>query len=211
VNRRDAATPTHADRDQSVPDPDAAAVRAAGGAVRQGDRDAFDVLVHLYQRRLFGLALMMVRDAAAEEEIAQDAFVNAFTHLDFYDERRPFYPWLATIAVRRAQNWLRQHSRTAARERASLDSRSEHAPGPLEELIADESERRLWRIVEAIPSGERTVVMLYYRQEMAVGDIAHALGVTSGTVKTLLFRARRRLRRTILDANKPNVNEDKRL
>jgi RNA polymerase sigma-70 factor (ECF subfamily) len=58
----------------------------------------------------------------------------------------------------------------------------------------DESSRRLWDAVSALPSGERTAVVLYYRDELAIADVARALGVTTGTIKTLLFRARRRLR-----------------
>jgi RNA polymerase sigma factor (sigma-70 family) len=65
---------------------------------------------------------------------------------------------------------------------------------PNQALVADVSRRRLWQGVAALPSGERAAVMLYCRDEMAVGDIAGALGVTTGTIKTLLFRARRHLR-----------------
>jgi RNA polymerase sigma-70 factor, ECF subfamily len=61
-------------------------------------------------------------------------------------------------------------------------------------LITDERARQLWQAVARLSSGERTAVILHYRDEMAVRDIARALGVTSGTVKTLLFRARRHLR-----------------
>ena len=164
--------------------------------VRRGNRDAFAHLVRAYEGRLFGLALMMVRDPAGAEEVAQDAFVRACTHLDHYDDRRPFYPWLASIAVRLAQNWLRRRGRTVRREGASLDSVPEPCTvaAALTTLIANERDRRLWQTVSALPSGERTAVMLYYRDEMAVRDIARALGVTSGTIKTLLFRARRHLR-----------------
>jgi RNA polymerase sigma-70 factor (ECF subfamily) len=164
--------------------------------VRVGSRDAFGQLVHRYQARLFGLVLMMVREPAGAEEVTQDTFVRAYTHLDGYDDRRPFYPWLASIAVRLAQNWLRRHGRTARREGTSLESAPE--PGgsatALDVLVADEGRRRLWQAVAALPSGERTAVMLYYRDELAVSDIARALGVTTGTIKTLLFRARRHLR-----------------
>ena len=160
------------------------------------DREAFGRLVHTYQGRLFGLVLMMVRQPAAAEEVAQDAFVRAYSHLDRYDESRPFYPWLASIAVRLAQNWLRRHGRTVRREGTPLDAAeepAEHATA-LTALIEDERGRRLWQAVSALPSGERTAVILYYRDEMAVRDIARALGVTTGTIKTLLFRARRHLR-----------------
>ena len=59
---------------------------------------------------------------------------------------------------------------------------------------ADEENRHVWNAVSSLPSGERTAVTLYYRDEMPVSDIARALGVTAGTIKTLLFRARRHLR-----------------
>jgi RNA polymerase sigma-70 factor (ECF subfamily) len=165
-------------------------------AVRRGDRDAFATLVHRYQGRLFGLVLMMVRQPAGADEVTQDAFVRAYTHLGVYDERRPFYAWLATIAVRLSQNWLRHHGSTLKREGTSLEDAPEPAAPqtPLADLIEDEESRALWRHVAALPSGERTAVMLYYRDELSVRDIALALGVTSGTIKTLLFRARRHLR-----------------
>lgn len=173
-------------------DADADLVRAA----RRGDRDAFGGVVQRHQGRLFGLVLMMVRERAGAEEVTQDAFVRAYMHLDRYDESRPLYPWLASIAVRLAQNWLRAHGRTVRHEGGSLDAAPE--PGAdaaaLDTLIADERSRRTWTAVAALPSGERTAVILYYRDEMAVRDIARALGVTNGTIKTLLFRARRHLR-----------------
>lgn len=164
--------------------------------VRQGNRDAFGRIVRAYQSRLFGLVMMMVRDPAGAEEVTQDAFVRAYTHLAHYDERRPLYPWLATIAVRLAQNWLVTHGRTVRREGAALEQAPEPEAGPstLAALVADERGRELWEAVASLSSGERTAVLLYYRDEMGVADIARALGVTSGTIKTLLFRARRHLR-----------------
>lgn len=191
------------DRDEArrarpAPTTDQSAERLAVLAVRGGDRDAFGRLVELYQRKLFGLTLMMLRDPQGAGEVTQDAFVRAFTHLDLYDERRPFYPWIATIAVRLAQTWLRRRARVTQREGTELEPELETAAttDPLGELITGERDRRLWRSVAALPSGERTAVFLYYRQEMKVNDVARTLGVTSGTVKTLLFRARRRLRKS---------------
>jgi len=164
--------------------------------VRQGNRDAFGALVERYQRRLFALVLMVVRSSAGAEEVTQDAFVRAFAHLDAYDQRRPLYPWLATIAVRLSHNWLRSHGRTVSREGVSIDDIGEpqRPATALQALITDEERRDVWHAVSSLPSGERTAVMLYYRDEMPVGDIARALGVTAGTIKTLLFRARRHLR-----------------
>jgi len=183
-----------------VSDAPDAVVRAAVEAIRRGERDAFGRIVDLYQRRLFGLALMMTRDPSGAEEIAQDAFVRAFLHLDAYDARRPFYPWLSTIAVRLAQNWLVKRARLTAREGTEFVEGHDDpltAADPLAALIVDEEDRRLWRAVAALPSGERTAAVLYYREDMNVRDIGRALGVTDGTIKTLLFRARARLRTTL--------------
>lgn len=177
-------------------------------AVRGGDRDAFGHLVERYQGRLFGLTLMMVREPSGAEEVTQDAFVRAFIHLRQYDDSRAFYPWLAAIAVRLAQNWLRRHGRTVRREGVALEDVAEPggATSTLAALITDEQSRHLWRAVSALTSGERTAVLLYYRDGMAVRDIASALGVTTGTIKTLLFRARRHLRERL--GAEPAFNED---
>lgn len=169
-------------------------------AIRQGDDDEFHTLVKLYHRRVFTLALMVVRDPTGAEEVTQNAFVSAYTHLDLYDERRPFYPWLATIAFRKAHTWNKFHARVSYREGTELnESMENHASGddPLGALISDERGRRLWNLVAQLPSGQRAVVLLYYQQEMKIEEIARALGVVGGTVKTLLFRARRNLRETI--------------
>lgn len=176
--------------------PEDRAAREAVTAVRDGDRDAFARLVELYQSRLYGVALMMTRDPAGADEVTQEAFIRAYEHLDRFDEARPFYPWLATIAARTAQNWLRRRGRIHRREGASLDSAGhpDRNPDPMTTLVTGERDRRLWRAVEALPSGERTAVILHYREGMTLREVAGALGVAIGTVKTQLFRARKRLR-----------------
>ena len=185
---------------RAVVDPHEGLVREAVDAIRGGDRSAFARVVELYKRRLFSLSVMTTRDRSGAEEVTQDAFVRAFVHLQTYDERRPFYSWLATIAVRLAQNWLTRQTRISRREGSQLRPDFDTASAtvdPLSELIADESDRRLWQTVARLPYGERTTVILYYRQDMTVRDIARAMGVTGGTVKTMLFRARHRLRDTV--------------
>lgn len=173
------------------------AVREAVEAVRRGKSDAFSEIVRRYQRRVFGLALMILRDAGAAEDVAQDAFVRAYTHLDAYDPSRPFYPWIATIAVRLSQNRIAQRGRLTRHEAPPAGPETEDAGSmdPLASLIATEEGRELWRRVAELPAGERSAVLLHYRQDLGVKDVARALGVTAGTVKTFLFRARQRLRK----------------
>lgn len=198
---RSAATESEESRD----------TRIAVGLVRAGKRNGFARILELYRHRLYGLAVMMLRDPAEAEELVQDAFVRAYSRLSLYDEARPFYPWLATIAVRLAQSRLRsrQAKRVEPLEHDGDETRrqehpDESAADPLADLITAESARKLWDGVAALPSGERTAVMLYYRQEMKVGEIATALGVSDGTVKTMLFRARKKLRISLESASSPD-------
>ena len=170
--------------------------------VKAGDADAFGQIVKAYERRVFALAATIVR-ADGAEDVAQDAFVRAFERLELYDVRRPFYPWLATITVRLAQNWLARQSPGALREVSIPPESSAHrsvAALPLDALVAQDEGRRLWRLVARLPLGERTALVLHYRQELSVNEVAAALGVTTGTVKTLLFRARRHLRAALAEA-----------
>lgn len=160
-------------------------------AARAGDANAFGELVQRYQKRLFNLSLMVVRNPENAEEITQDAFIRAYTKLAQYNINRPFYPWLATISVRLAQTQLRKKQLELVQ--GVPDTVADNAVNPLEQLVQDEN-YNVWNIVTALSSGERTAVFLVYRQELTVAEAAGAIGVTTGTVKTLLFRARKHLR-----------------
>ena len=140
---------------------------------------------------------MIVRAPAAAEDVTQEVFIRAYRYLDRYDASRPLYAWLAAIAVRLSRNWLIRQGRTSAREGTSLDAVTAAAAADesaLATLLADEHRRHLWKTVAALPRSERAAVVLHYVDGLAVRDTARALGVTDGTIKTLLFRARRRLR-----------------
>jgi len=176
--------------------------------VRAGDVDAFGQIVKGYERRVFALAVAILRHREGAEDVTQDAFVRAFERLDLYDVRRPFYPWLATITVRLSRNWLARHSPAARRETPIQPESSAHAsaaPAALDVLVAEDEGRHLWRLVERLPLGERTAVVLHYRQELSVSEVASAIGVTAGTVKTLLFRARQHLRASLAGATPSTI------
>lgn len=180
--------------------------------VRAGDVDAFGQIVKAYQRRVFALSVMILRNREGADDVTQDAFVRAFERLDLYDVRRPFYPWLATITVRLSRNWLARHSPGARRETPIQPESSAHAsaaPAALDVLVAEDEGRHLWRLVERLPLGERTAVVLHYRQELSVSEVASAIGVTAGTVKTLLFRARQHLRASLAGATPATIRSSR--
>ena len=171
-------------------------------AARAGDRDAFGHIVQMFESRLFRLVLVIIRDPSAAEDVSQEAFIRAYTRLDSFDENRPFYPWLATIGVRLSQNWLKAHQRRRRDEGISLERGSERdeMAWALHKLMADERRRLLWHAVSTLPVAERTVVTLHYQDGLDVRTVGKTLTVTVGTVKTLLFRARRHLRARLTPA-----------
>ena len=168
--------------------------RDALAAVRAGRTEAFAQIVGLYQAEVMTLALALMRDFPVAEELTQDAFVRAYQHLDSFDDRRPFYPWLAKITYRLAQTWRHQRAREALQRAAAESKRqSQSDDDPLNALLADEQARSLWRAVQELPARERAAVVLYYRNGLRVSEAAQVMGVSAGTVKTFLLRARRHL------------------
>lgn len=139
---------------------------------------------------------MIVRNPAAAEELVQDTFVRSYVHFERYDVQRAPYPWPATIAVRLSRNWIVRKQRSRIDDSAKSESHAA-STNPEQELSLDQGKRRLWSAVEALPKGERLAVLLCYRQEMSIADAARALDVTNGTVKSWLFRARRKLRQEL--------------
>jgi RNA polymerase sigma-70 factor (ECF subfamily) len=166
-------------------------------AVLGGNRQAFGTLVSLYERRIFALCLMVTKNHAEAEEVAQDAFVRAYANLARFDTSRAFYPWLATIAVRLANGRLRKHAQDQNRDTAYVaePTNAGQAPdSPLGAMIRQETSAGIWARVSALPEAQRTAIFLFYRDDMSIAEVASVLGVTPGTVKTLLHRARERLR-----------------
>jgi RNA polymerase sigma-70 factor (ECF subfamily) len=167
-------------------------------AVLAGDANAFATVVEHFQTSLMTLCVAIVGDPRAAEELAEDVFVRAYQHLGSFDPRRPMMPWLAAIALRLArERWrgqARQRRREAAAAKRGVD-RSE--PSPPARLVAIERAEVLWRCVDALPLAQRSAVVLYYRENLSLDEVAAALGVSSGTVKTHLFRARAQIKKSL--------------
>jgi len=164
----------------------------------RGDSDQFAVLVHRYQARLYALLKMTLRHDSGAEDILQDAWLRAFHNLQKYDSSRPFYPWLATLAVRLAINRLNRTSPPPGmpEEAERLPS---PAPGPASRLQLEQSAATLWQLVAQLAWGERTAVLLFYQQDLTVREIAGILDVSTGTVKTYLHRGRAHLQQMLAD------------
>ncbi len=157
-------------------------VRAAQG----GSTEALEALFRLHWPAAFRAAYYIVHDAAAAEDIAQEAFLAAVRALDRFDGRRPFAPWINRIVVNRAID----HSRSRALRREVGAELAESAEAPAaEERISDD----LMRALAALGAEQRAVVVLRYLLDWTPGEIARALSIPRGTVNSRLRRALDRL------------------
>lgn len=152
-----------------------------------GSREAIAALYDAHWPRAHRAAYLVVHDAVAAEDIAQDAFLAAVDALDRFDRRRPFGPWLHRIVVNRAIDWSR---REALRRGAGADgAEAEAPPPPRPDGIGDE----VMAALAQLPAEQRAVVVLRYLLDYTPGEVAHMLDLPRGTVNSRLRRALDRL------------------
>jgi RNA polymerase sigma-70 factor (ECF subfamily) len=153
---------------------------------QRGSAEALEVLFRRHWTGAYRAAWVVMRDAAAAEDVAQEAFIAAVRALDRFDRKRPFAPWLHKIVVNRAIDATR--SRTLRREvdaAAAGDPSADPPPEPLsDELTA--------ALAELGPE-HRAVVALRYLLDYTPGEIAALLELPRGTVNSRLRRALDRL------------------
>lgn len=165
------------------------------GRARHGCRDSFEELARRFQVRLLRFLQRRVRSQADVEDLLQDTFVRAFERLNQYDPERPFATWLFTIAHRIAMS---HHRRQQAGARAGLvvaeRIRSAGHAEPDAQMAEEESRLAFWETASALLTEEQfSATWLFYVEQMPAPQIAEVLGRSWVSVKTLLFRARRRL------------------
>jgi RNA polymerase sigma-70 factor, ECF subfamily len=151
---------------------------------QRGSVDDLERLFRAYWPRAHRAALLVTGDAAAAEDIAQEAFLAAVRNLDRFDRRRPFGPWLHRIVVNRAIDWTR-----ARRLRAEVELPDRLVAPPR----ANGDGTTFARIADLAPE-HRAVVVLRYVLEYTPGEIAELLDLPRGTVNSRLRRGLDRLK-----------------
>ena len=167
--------------------------------VQAGDKQAFDLLVLKYQRKIMRLLSRMIRDQAEVEDVAQEAFIKAYRALPQFRGDSAFYTWLYRIAINTARNWLSSNSR-----RPSTPSSYEHEDGetfnemdnltdnttPESELASRQIAQTVNKAIEDLPEDLRTAIVLREIEGMSYEDIAQSMNCPIGTVRSRIFRAR---------------------
>ncbi len=166
-----------------------------------GDADAFSALVAEQQRFVYNLALRALGDAQEAEDIAQEAFVRAWLALPNFRGQAQFRTWLYRIVTNLCYNRLPRlrHQLIAMGEDQIADAPDESCADLASGIEAEQQRAFLHRQIEALPENYRLLITLRFQQELSYEEIASILSLPLGTVKTGLFRARARLRRSLRD------------
>ena len=164
---------------------------------QEGSPDAFRHLVEQHQNTLYGTAVLMTGNRAVAEEHVQEAFLSAWRAIRQFRRGRPFKPWIVRILVNR----IVSSRRTNRLPTAPIED-AERVTGPadvLESAMSAERRDEVQAALGRLSPRHHQVVVLRYFAELSVSEVAAAIGVREGTVKSRLSRALRRLREELTE------------
>jgi len=175
-------------------------------AAKSGDGRAFEILIERYQRRILAVARRFSRVREDAEDIVQQSFQKAFTHLHKFEEKSSFSTWLTRIAINEALMLLRRgrglrevsiHDLRGDEETTlRLEMRDSRA-GPESVFLQDERSRILSAAMDELTPRTRTAIELRELRELSTEEAARVLGLSVGAVKARVFHGRRKLRRLL--------------
>lgn len=179
--------------------------------VLDGDREAFLGFIERYERLVKHVVFRMVTDEQDREELCQDVFVRAYRYLDGFRFESKLSTWLARIARNTCLNHLeKKEIPLYADEAPSTDddppdarvalNRIEDPDRNVAETATDREQREFVREgIKALPEHYRTALTLYHLEEMSVSQISEVMDNPEGTVKSHLYRGRKKLKDWLLD------------
>lgn len=167
--------------------------------VQRGDKQAFDLLVAKYQRKLGRLISRFIRDPAEAEDVTQDAFIKAYRALPGFRGDSAFYTWLYRIGINTAKNYLLASKRRAPTSTPfdTDDAESFEEATLLHEVSTPENELMSKQVVDAVqsslqqlPEDLRSALTLREVEGLSYEEIASVMNCPIGTVRSRIFRAR---------------------
>ena len=165
----------------------------------EGDQRAFSALVRKYQKPLHALVWRKIGDFHIAEEITQDIFLNVYKKLQTLKNPNLFAGWLYVSATRRCHAWLKKKQipmeslETVSPAELEALAYAQYHTEQQEEIVNEQQREVVKRLLQKLPESERTVVTLHYLGDMTCEDISKFLGVSPNTIKSRLYRARKRL------------------
>ncbi len=170
--------------------------------IKNGDSNAFEVLVKKYQKGIYRLTYRMTNDHFTADELAMETFVRAYKSIKRFRKGANFFNWIYTIAVRLCLNFIKKEKRRIDVDPSNIDAYSikvKSNDGLLEKVIAKEENTRIREAIRRLPEKLKVVLLLRVDEELSYAEISRVLKIPSGTVMSRLNRARERLKQSIGD------------
>lgn len=171
--------------------------------VLEGNTALFELLMRRHNERVYRAARSIVRDDGEAEDVMQQAYVNAYTHLRQFNGTAQFSTWLTRIAVNEALARVRRQGRYQVYddEHASAEPLMPHDPAenPEQQTFAGELRDLLEWAIDHLPDGMREVFVLREVEGLSTAEVAECLSISEDAVKTRLSRGRSMLRTLLLD------------
>jgi len=167
--------------------------------VLDGDTPLFEVLMRRHNERLYRAARAILRDDREAEDVMQQAYVNAYTHLAQFDGRARFATWLTKIAVYEALLRAKRLARFTPLDAEDTLMPTTPAPGPEQQAFGAELRTLIEGAIDHLGDGYREVFVLRQVEGLSTAETAEILGVSEDVVKTRLTRARHAIQQDLLD------------
>jgi RNA polymerase sigma-70 factor (ECF subfamily) len=162
---------------------------------RRGEIDAYGALVNHYQDLVFNICYRLLGEWKEAEDFTQETFIRAYHHLDSYDVTRPFGPWIRRVATNLCFNQIQR--KQSKQDREMDDERLGQSPSGLDdpEAITVRSERSqmIRSALVKLPDHYRIAIELRHFQDLTYQEMADEMNLPLNTVKSHLYRARKRL------------------
>jgi len=168
----------------------------------KGKTELFSVIIDRYQSKVFSTAFHYTHDHEEARDLTQEILIKLYNNLQKYKGKASFSTWLYRIAVNRCIDWVRKKKLQTVsaicdgseEELDIYDTIADSGGGPEEDLIKQENAVYLRKLVEGLPEIYKTVIILYYFEDLSPQEISEIIGVPKRTIETRLFRAKNLLK-----------------
>ncbi len=163
--------------------------------ILKGNTNAFAFLVEKYKTMVFTLALKMLKSREEAEEISQDTFIKAYKNLDKFKGDSKFSTWLYKIAYRTCLDSIKKNSKkyqTGTIDEITIN-KIKSTEGVLDSIERKERATIINKCMIELPEDERSVIWLFYFEELSLKEIIEITDLSEANVKVKLHRARKRL------------------
>lgn len=170
-----------------------------------GKEENFEILMRKHLTSLFNFVLLFVKDKQIAEDLVQESFVKAWKNLSQYDEHKKFKTWLFTIAKNTTFDYLKKKKAIPfaffeTEENPLLEIADENLL-PDEILHRQDAKLLVRKTLDKLPENYRTVLKLYYMQELSLKEIAEVLERSYNTIKSQYARALIKFKELLVDAS----------